>query len=350
MIKETSFNNTFQETLENINNKDILLNIYNNTGIADDEGYRLRYEKWLQFFNSFYNRIHLIYSDIIYAITFAFNNIRLITTQTQYEFETSVLFFETFIDAKLNIRKLSPDAALQLVAVSLVFGKYASLQFRPFKTALEFMNVAVLNHKDVSNFFCSLFIKYADKPKYLVDHLPLLSETEINMLWFVAKGNNIRNHPALPIPLSKKESYVFNNKLPEDLGFTNKIVLRGIIAAKILLQTDCTDLLYSFFENNNTFQNQPLLFYADIAYWSEAYRFLINQYKAHDEILSIERFVQHFEYMREVDKNYFLKRKTVYTVKNEIDDFLRDKRDAKKKSLISETWEKSRFDDISLAS
>lgn len=344
-MNKEAFENIFGETLDKVSDGRLLLKVYESSGIPGDTGCRSRYTVWIQFFNSKYNQLLWMYDELVYSLTFAFKKNRIIRLQTQYEFAISLNFFEKLITAKPCIKINDPNVASQLIMVSLIYGRYASMQIRPFKEAVQFLGYPVMK-QHVNNLFISLFARYNDGPRYLMNNLWLLTEVETDILMFVIQGNNIRNHPALPLPLSKKESAVFISELPENPGFADEIIIRGIIAAKILSKAQSADLLSRFFEGSLLFQKNPRLFYEDIAFWSHAYLFLFNQYKDDDELCSVEILINHFEYMRGASKTYTLKGKNIFTVHEEIRAILQLKREERKRNLINEVWRKGNVEDL----
>lgn len=250
--------------------------------------------KWLDFFNQNYYKNPCIYSYTVYALFEAVNKNELFKTQTEYEFEISIKFYESILNAKTFISIENTEHATHLLITSLVFGKYPGMQIRSMQKAIELLN-DIINENKLNRFFEYIFVKY-ENPLVLTNNIHHLNLIEIDMLMYILQGNNIRNYPDLPQPISKKESYILINKIP-DLKFSDNVILRSIVTSKIILESKNEKIIKLFYSHNKTFQYKINTFLRDIDFWCDAYTFLL---KIDWEIMdmSIREFIDYFEYMK----------------------------------------------------
>jgi hypothetical protein len=305
-----------------------------------------RYFKWLSFFNEHYNKQPLIYTETVMALTSEMYGNDLLKTQTQYEFETTLLFYLKLFELPFSIAVRDDRTAIFLLRVALIYGRYASMQIRSFKKAGEKFRKQglVISKEDVYGFFEVLFVKY-ETPQLFTSNLARLTSTETDILMFVLQGNNIRKHPKLPIPLSKKESYLLMNEMPAALHFTDEIVFRYLITAKFLSRIKNTELLVRFLSECRSFRYHPSAFYDRLATWADAYNILLTD-DIGEYAIDFEHCLDYFEFSISEDESFSLKGRTLGSVIRSIDEWDRGISLMQYKRLVGHSWAKSAIEDV----
>ena len=333
-IHKTIIEQTLNTTRELINRKAFEEVVYGFYYSVDELNQR-RLCKWLDFFNQQYYRNPCIYSHTVYALFEAVNTNELFKTQTAYEFEISISFYQKILNAKNFISIESNKDAAFLLTVSLVFGKYPGMQVRAMHSAIEFLSNTLTEHK-LNRFFECLFVKY-ENPMVLTYNLDQLNLAEIDILMFVLQGNNIRNHPELPQPISKKESYILINKVPH-IKFSNNVLLRSIVTSKLILESNNTEFLQLFYSTNKIFNYRIHTFCRDINFWCDVYIFLLKVDWDNTD-MSVTDFIDYFEYVKyDTNEILILKRRSVRSVINEIDNWHETTQFESQKEFIHLSW------------
>lgn len=323
------------ETREFINNCDLFQAVTQNFYNSVEHINQLRLTKWLIFFNKNYFKSPCIFSNSIYALFEATEKNELFKTQTEHEFEISIKFYEKILNAKFFISIENIENASQLLNISLVLGKYPGMQIRSVYRAIELL-INGTNEYGLNKVFEYIFVKF-ENPIILTHNLNNLNLIEIDVLMFVLQGNNIRNHPEIPLPISKKESYIIVNKAPS-LKFADHVVKRSIVIAKLIKASNNAEFLQVFFSCNKIFEYKINTFINDIDFWCDAYSFLlkVNWDSIH---LNIQEFMDYFEYMKyNSDEEFSLKGRSISSIANAIDNWHEAADFARQKELINLSW------------
>lgn len=277
--------------------------------------YQLRLSKWLAFFNHNYSKNPCIYSYSVYALFEAIEKNELFKTQTEHEFDISLKFYEKLFNTRFFINIEYIEYAKQLLNISLVLGKYPGMQIRSAYKAIGLL-INGVGESSLNKVFEYLFVKY-ENPKILSYNLIHLNLVEIDILMFILQGNNIRNHPDIPIPISKKESFVLVNKIPH-LKFEDNVIERCIATTKLVMASNNPDLILGFFSYNKIFTFKINTFLKDIDFWCDAYNLLLKVDWDYT-LLSIQEYIDYFEYMKyNTGKNFSLKGRSIYSISKAI--------------------------------
>lgn len=323
------------DTREFINDRDWFEDVTENFYDSVDHINQRRLSKWLIFFNENYSKRPCIFSYSVYALFEAIEKNELFKTQTEYEFEISIKFYEKIFNAKFFISIENIENAKQLLNISLVFGKYPGMQIRSVYKAIDLL-INGVNENSLNQVFEYLFVKY-ENPAILSYNLINLNLVEIDILMFILQGNNIRNHPNIPIPISKKESYILVNKIPY-LRFVDNVIKRSIITSKLIMESNNTGFLQGFYSYNKIFEFKINTFINDLDFWCDAYNLLlkVDWDSTH---WSIQEFMDYFEYMKyHSDKEFSLKGRNINSISNAINNWHEAVDFARKKELINLSW------------
>jgi hypothetical protein len=278
-----------------------------------------------------------LYNPTVLAILSASQRNELFLNQTEHEFAISIAFYKKLINSNHLISFTNNDNATFLLNIALIYGKYPGMQIRSIYKAIDFLKLSA-NEENLIQFFEYIFIKY-ENPKILTQHINNLNLSEIDILMHVIQGNNIRNHPDIPIPISRKESFILLNSIPLTVHFKDNVLKRLIIASMLIIKSSNTYLLNIFFFYCKTFEHKLDFFYKDIDFWSEIYCFL-SKVKWDETDFAIERFIDYFEYVKYNEyENYSIKGRTVNSVINSICDWYSKANYLRCKELIGLSWE-----------
>jgi len=219
---------------------------------------------------------------------------------------------------KLNLRKLR--SAEYLLSACLVFSKYPGMAIGSINESIDHID-EYGSIESLSDFFAHLFVKY-ENPEYLINHLPQLALSEIELLMFVLQGNNIRKFHSLPMPMSRKESWVLQNEFPTTLKFEEDILLREIVCSKLLIGAKGGErVLEEFVESCKRFQFNLQTFIKDLPFWKQAFH-LCCKIEWDEVAMNMTDFLDHIDYRRYVDENDFsLKGRTALSLEQELNDW-----------------------------
>ncbi|CAN1545753.1 PcfJ-like protein [Spirosomataceae bacterium] len=326
---------TINDTRELVNNCDLFEQVTKNFYDSVEHINQLRLTKWLIFFNKNYFKSPCIFSNSVYALFEATEKNELFKTQTEHEFEISIKFYEKIWNSKFFISIENIENASQLLNISLVLGKYPGMQIRSVYRAMELL-INGTNEYSLNKVFEYIFVKF-ENPIILTHNLNNLNLIEIDVLMFVLQGNNIRNHPEIPLPISKKESYIIVNKAPY-LKFTDNVVKRSVATSKLIKASNNTEFLQGFFMYNRIFEYKINTFINDIDFWCDAYSFLlkVDWDSTH---LNIQEFMDYFDYMKYYsDIEFSLKGRSINSIANAIDNWHEAAHFARQKELINLSW------------
>jgi hypothetical protein len=323
------------ETREIINDRNLFESIIEKFFNTVEYTNQFRVCKWLTFFNENYFKSPCIFSYSVYALFEAVQKNELFKSQTEYEFEISITFLEKVFNTKFFMEIENIENGKYLLSIALVLGKYPGMQIRSAYKAIDLLNNGV-NERKLNQVFEYLFEKY-ENPITLSYNLFNLDVVEIDILMFVFQGNNIRNHPDIPIPISKKESYILINKIPY-FPFSDNVLKRSIAFSKLVMKSNNTELLQGFYSYNNTFKFKINTFINDINFWCDVYNLLL-QVDWTTSYLQLQEYMDYFEYMKYNSNTEFtLKGRNVNSIENAIFNWHEAVEFARKKELITLSW------------
>lgn len=236
-----------------------------------DRGLYLRLNNWLCFLNESFWLCRGAYSHLISSVIIAAKENQTFRTQTGHEFELSLDFLGRVLCRKplLNVGHL--ETAKFLLSIALIFGKYPGMVIRSINGSID--NVDERGSiKTMKSLFEHLFVKY-ETPRYLTDFLSRLEPKEIEALMFVLQGNNLRKFSSIPLPVSRKESWLIQNLVPQNLPIEDEILKRQIVAAKLVgWNNGKSTLLVDFFQNCKLFQFDLDRFVNDLDFWKRVFK------------------------------------------------------------------------------
>ena len=263
-----------------------------------------RLNSWLYFFNDHFNDFAGVYSHMIVALTEAAKSNELFRTQTNHEFTTSLELFKRIIGDKRFLRIIDLRSVAYLLQISLIFGKYPGMVIRSITSGIRQLKAGG-SFQRVESLFQWLFVKY-ETPHYLLDNLNNLSLKEIEAFMFVLQGNNLRNFPDIPLQLSRKETWVIQNRFPRNVRFDDEVLLKGIVCSKLLLGAERGErILVEFMNNCKPFQFNLQGFIDDLSFWKKAFAMCCKI--DWDEVApNMGDFLDYLEYRRYVHEDEFL--------------------------------------------
>ncbi len=310
-----------------------------------DEKLKLRVRRWLDFFYNKYADSILILEPTILVIFDQAVSSKFFYNQTNYEVSLSLKFYESYFKTKPNPLKYDYEMALFLFKTSLFYSKYYGFQQQPLTLAFDEINKDFSLDGMVKMFSC-LFCKYK-MPKALLKYVPKLENQE-DILSQIISGKNLRKIKILPLQISKKEHFVFLNKIPDDIEFEDDYLKRLLVFAKILkFAPEQSELLEDLLAYSNTFKYRLSSFINDLSFWQDAFRFMLKV-EYHNPYIGTREFVDFFEYHHYFsEQNAFIfKGCTVNSVLRLIAEWHGAADYQKDLELISKTWtkiEKSNF-------
>jgi PcfJ-like protein len=262
-----------------------------------------RLNKWFRFFNENYSFCLCYYEQTVFALIEAAKNNELFREQTACEFELSLAFYQKLFRLNVFIKITTITNALKLLSFSLIFGKYPGMLLGSINKSLSVLSKG-FNQHNLEILFDTLFVKY-EVPTFFIKHIHLLSSLEIEALMFVLQGHNIRKFKGIPYQISRKESYILINALPDNLAFEDRVLERAFICSKMLLGKPKNIMLLNFFlDYSTTFKDDCLLFYKDIQFWQSAFVLVCDALNS-EYHLGVQEYVDYFEYKKYVDPTAF---------------------------------------------
>lgn len=277
-----------------------------------DEVYN-RLESWVCFFNENFHNHPCIYSSTIFSLFEAAKQNKLFQSQTRYEFETSLSFYERIFDLGYFLKFNKLEEASYFFNISLVYGCYPGMVRSSVKNAASLLSTGCIVD-NLHELFIRLFVKY-ETPTVLTKNLTNLNISEVEALMFVLQGNNIRLFDKLPLPLSKKESFIFINKLPTNLKFKDSVLERAIVCSKLLLNSSSTDLLVPTIKSSKIFDLKLFTFYDDLPFWKKVLKFLNQIDWTQDNVFSVQEYIDYFEFKRySCDDEYYIENRSVESI------------------------------------
>lgn len=313
----SNYNSIFLETRFYINNVELFDEFAENYYSACNQDL-FRLSKWFDFFLNNYFKAPCIFSSTIFALFEANNNNLLFKNQTEHEFAICLSFYDKIINTPFLLVIEETKVAYHLLSIALIFSKYPGMQIRSTFKAIEKLSTGV-NPYTLGKFFETLFVKF-ESPVIFTNNIPYLSMLEIDMLMFFLQGNNIRNYQNTTYTLSKKESYYFIHKIPKTITFNENVFVKGVALTRLLLIYDDSKFLHSFLFACKEFQFNIDTFMNNIVFWKDVYRFLAK-INWDESRLSIQEYVDYFEYINNKNNSYSLKGRTVKSVTNAINEW-----------------------------
>ena len=302
-----------------------------------DRKIQMRLTLWVKFFNDKYGQFLGAHSQMTSACILASKNCETFRTQTKHEFEVSIDFLNRLIAQKRFLTIPNIESGRFLLATALILGNYPGMVLRSIQRAVSKLNdgCSILS---IKRLFSELFVKY-EIPSYLIDSLPNLTKNELDALMFVIQGNSLRSFPSLPLPISKKETWVIQNRFPGNVRFDENILLKGIVCSKLLIGTQNGErIITDFVENCKPFQFNLQTFVDDISFWKQVFN-MCNKIDWDEVVMSMGVFLDHIEYRRYVhNEDFSLKGRNPEALENELFEWNERQNYKELKKLRHLTW------------
>ncbi len=304
-----------------------------------DPNLTLRVRRWLDFFYNKYADSILMLEPTIFAVFSEAVSSRFFYNQTNYEVSLSLKFYESYFKTKRNPLKYDYKMALFLLKMSLFYSKYYGFQQQSLSVAFDKINKD-FSLNGMAEMFKCLFCKY-EMPNALLKCFPKLEDDGYSILAQIILGKNLRTIEELPLKMSKKENFVFLNKIPDYIEFEDNHLKRLLVFTKILkINIEEIELLNNVLGYSNTFKYRLSTFIEDLSFWQDAFRFLIKI--DYDVNIGIREFVDFFEYHRYFSEQepFSFKGRTVNSVIRLITEWHGATLYKRDLELISKKWDK----------
>jgi len=307
---------------------------------------QLRLCKWLVFLNSNQSKQTLLHNRLVEAVEHATRNSEIFKSQTSHELEISFRFFESIFRLRpLYFLKDDLTTPLKLLTIALVYSRYPGMQVRSVQKAFSILETSISEEK-LDQFFVYLFVKY-ENPKFFTSNLELLNTTEIGVMMHLLQGNNIRTYPHLPMPISKKESFLLmQNKCLESVLIYENILLGSILVAKLLKVFPDEEYLVDFLQSSRTYRHNTLKFAEDFAFWKETFRclkrFQTEIYHINNNYICLYEVLDYIDYKRykENDLDFFIKGKNINDICFEVWQWHQMDLQNKNEEILKLNWKK----------
>ncbi len=164
---------------ELVSNRKLFKLLNNDINNSVDFKLKLRLSKWLLFFNQHYTTNNIVYSNTIYVLFEACNTNSIFINQTEHEFNQSLNFYTKLLSHAYFKRPINFIIAKHIFGLSLIYGKYGSMQINSFNNALEHLKLE-LSEDTLYEFFKSLFIK-GEYPKLFPKNVTHFNENDLEI-------------------------------------------------------------------------------------------------------------------------------------------------------------------------
>lgn len=281
----------------------------------NDNNQLKRLNNWLIFFNEQATHLSGLYENLIHALLKLYLQPGLIHEQTTCQFEASKYFFSLFKLSRKSFAMIENDSALILFQISLIQASYPQLIRKSILKEIRKLP-DFLTKLTVKRFFENIFQPVHKVPYLIISHLELLSYKEWLLVVDLLDGINIRRSEHLPMELSKRESQILRTKLPYSLSFSNEVVLRLVLIAKLMIGSKRFDRFYieNIITGGNTFYNNPKLIIKDIDFWKKAY-LLLGNFKSDNYGITPVEALDYIEFKKyHSNEDFSLKGRTVKSI------------------------------------
>lgn len=334
---DIDINAIVKETLENVNAKQRFIESYNETFYLTELTYKIRLSRWLRFFNERYLKNPVLIKNTYFALLDYCRSNELFRTQTQNEFETSLLFYDKIIDHSSLAINDDEVIGKKILTISLIYGKYPGMQTKSINEALKTLPVN-FQRDDITCFIAKLMVKF-QIPNFILNHIELLDLKEVDILMFYLRGNNLNKYPELDFKISNKEQEIMLFQIPENITIQDNIIKKTVAIAKIIRATDNPFYIAQFFNRCKIFNYRIDDFLIEINFWIKAYNLIaesINPYTNNDIIEYLD-YIEHKK--RELGSTYNLKGVTPESLENSVNEWHNNTNNSIDNDLLNSKWE-----------
>lgn len=266
-----------------------------------------RFFKWMEFLLQLENTDCL--NGIAKGVLFCFKNQKILTRQTEFQFELSKRFIKELDGIEIRNRPLL--APHSFVLCVLMCSERPDLMVGSIKQILQRQNLEP--HNKITNWF-PLFFGESHPLHFLGKHLEELSSGEIDLLFDSLSGKSLRRISQTQFLITQKEQALLFSGL---ISLTNPqapILERYIITARLLrFQSHPTPETADTIRKIRVFRNDLTFFKKDIEFWQSVVQLFHNE-SGQDMPAEMEYakspLLDYLEYQR-----YMPGQKTPYTLK-----------------------------------
>lgn len=181
----TELNDILIQAEELVNNKNFLKVMSKDIDLTVEVKLKARLSKWLIFFNQHYATNSIVYSNTVYALFEACNTSDIFNNQTEHEFNQSLNFYTKLLSHPYLKRPVNFIMAKHIFGLSLIYGKYGTMQINSFNNALECLKEQ-LSEETLYDFFKCLFIK-GEYPKLFPKNVTKFNANDLEVFMNAVK-------------------------------------------------------------------------------------------------------------------------------------------------------------------
>ncbi len=298
------------------------------------EGHKIRFFDWLEQLLVLKNE--RLFTEMCHAVIWCFRKGLFVTQQTTYQFNSCKMYIEQLAQCKQDranklygkhlficICILAERPDFQKKSLPLVFQKY----HKHYIPCAEY-------------WFNYLFLEEGEH-NFLGKHLPHLTNYEVNIMTSLLEQASLRRTLKETHSISKKENYVLLQNQIDLTGFTNHVLDRYIVGARLVKgSTEITYLVNLLLRHSNTFRYHLDVFVADISFWKSVVNFF-SRFREEIALDEISECVDYFEYQRYQSvppKIYSLKGRTLRSVERAVDEWHYGDNYFATKERLESTW------------
>jgi hypothetical protein len=335
-FKEIDVNNVLNETLNNLNSKQRFIKSYNENYYLTEISYRIRLCRWLKFFNERYFNNPVLIKNTYYVLLEYCESNELFRTQTQNEFELSLLFYTKIMYCDFFITNDDEIIAKKMLTISLIYGKYPGMQTHSIADALKTLN-GNKKREDITDFVTQLMVKF-QPPLTILNNIELLDLKDIDILMFHLRGNNLKKYPELDFSVTNKELEIMLFQIPNLIKIQDNFIKKTAAIAKIIIATDNQRYITAFFNYSKIFNYRIDDFLNEISFWIKAYNLICETINPHANN-GVTEYLDYIEHKkREHGKVYNLKGVTSESLDNAVNQWHQRGTNKTEPKLFDMTW------------
>lgn len=236
-----------------------------------------RLNSWFAFFTRYDDFGFAFFNPLTHALVNCGSSDQLLLELTDDQTLDAMAFVESILKARPYMRFKSNEEAVLFMQIAAYYAAYRPLVRRPLMMCISSLGEQI-TLAALKEFFLKLFVQW-EYPKWLLGALPYLKAIEIDIVMMALQGSNIRNHPALPCPISSKEAHLIIHEIAPLGPFKDEVILRAIIHAKFLQAFPSKqerDLTHEYFRLCRTFENSAQEFFRNIQNWLRGLKLFLS--------------------------------------------------------------------------
>lgn len=275
-----------------------------------------RKQRWIDFFNEHSTCSICFLNHTLDALDRVFETNDLIKLQTDVELGLSFEFYKKLFSLKKQLYFNSTESAQKYLILSLIFSRYPGVFFRSIESFLSNLE-GEIHEKKLNDFFKYLLVKYK-APAYVIDHFQYLTYNEIDIVIASLNGLNLRKHQLFQVAPTRNEFSELMTLEAQDFLVKDNVLLRGLIAVKLINLGLNVDFVFTFIRVSKVFQSNPNKYINDIDFWSKALQLTsAGRGYLHYNLTDIIDFLEYMKYSSGED--YSLKGRTTDSLLRAVD-------------------------------